>query len=384
KETQTKQFEKREVNFQQFSGSASCRKCHQDIYEKHLLTGHHLTSIPAAEKYIKGSFEKGENIFSFHPGLYVSMERRDSGLYQAAFSQGVEKVARRFDIIMGSGTKGQTFLAWQGNNLFQLPITYFTQADAWCNSPGFPDKVIFNRPATVRCLECHATYANKISSIDEEPDAFDHKQIIYGVECEKCHGEGDKHVLYETEHPGETPGKYIINPGKLSRQQSLDLCALCHGGRLSKTQPSFEFTVGKNLADYFVKDTSGGPANIIDVHGNQYGLLQQSKCFKNTSSLTCVTCHNTHENERGKLALFSARCMTCHKPEDHNFCKNTKVSKKLLKSNCIDCHMPKEPSMSVAVILEGKQLPTPALLRTHFIKVYSEIKKAALPATSIN
>src|ERR1700733_13637850 len=72
------------VNFQQFAGSATCGKCHKKIYESHLLTNHFLTSAPASEKAIKGSFEKDKNLFPFNPGLVVIMEKRDSGLYQVA------------------------------------------------------------------------------------------------------------------------------------------------------------------------------------------------------------------------------------------------------------------------------------------------------------
>lgn len=368
--------ETRNVNFRQFAGSSTCAYCHNKIYETHVKTGHYLTSKPALEKYILGSFESGKNIYPFKPGLFVAMEKRDSGIFQVAYLKGVEKAARRFDIIMGSGAKGQTFLSWKNDNLFQLPITYFTATNEWCNSPGFPGKVIYNRPVTSRCLECHSTYFNVISAPNKEPEEFDHKQIIYGIDCEKCHGPAAKHVEYQMQNPNETIGKYIINPTGFSRQQSLDLCALCHGGRLQKTKPSFEFIPGDKLADYFVKNTTGPATKTIDVHGNQYGLLSESKCFTASATLTCITCHNSHENERGNLTIFSQRCITCHNKEHGTFCKTNSLSTSKLKVNCINCHMPKQPSMSIAVLLPGAVLPTPAMIRTHLIKVYpDELKK---------
>jgi hypothetical protein len=33
--------------------------------------------------------------------------------------------------------------------------------------------------------------------------------------------------------------------------------------------------------------------------------LAESKCFKNSKTLTCVTCHNTPDDEVGKTASFS-------------------------------------------------------------------------------
>ena len=154
---------KRTVNFQQFAGSVTCANCHKNIYDSHIRTGHYFTSRPAMEKYIKGSFERGENIFPFNKDFLLQWKKGIVVYTRSPTPKVLKKAARRFDIAVGSGTKGQTFLWWRGNNLFQLPITYFTETNQWCNSPVFPDKVIFVRPVTSRCLECHSTYVNTIS-----------------------------------------------------------------------------------------------------------------------------------------------------------------------------------------------------------------------------
>jgi hypothetical protein len=362
-------------DFKKFAGSAACANCHKNIYEKHIHTAHYLTSQPAFKKYIKGSFDIGKNIYPFDEYVVVAMEERDSGFYQVEYYKGIEKKARRFDIVVGSGTMGQSFLYWMHNQLFQLPITYFTAANMWSNSPGYPDKVVFNRPITSRCLECHSTYAKTISAIGKEPEEFDHNQMIYGVDCEKCHGPAAKHVEFQTQNPKETQAKYIINPAALSRVQNLELCALCHGGRLHKTKPSFEFTAGDTLANFFVMDTTAPNPDNIDVHANQYGLLRASKCFRMSSTLTCNSCHSTHENEKGKTTLFSQRCMACHNKEHGTFCKINPSLVTSIKSNCIDCHMPLKSSRAIAVMLPGDNIPTAALIRSHYISIYPEESK---------
>lgn len=378
-QVQDKTDNDKKTSFNQYAGAAACIVCHKNIYESFAQTSHSFTSMPASEKSIKGSFKPGKNIFPFHPGLYVEMEKRDSGLFEVAYSKGTERIAKRFDIVTGSGAKGQTYLTWYKNELFQLPISYLTSANQWANSPGFPpQRIVFNRPITSRCMECHSTYASVISPPGKEPEEYDHNQILYGVECERCHGPGEKHVQYETRYPKDPIARYIVNPARLSRQQNLDLCALCHGGRLQKTKPSFEFIAGDRLDQFFVKDTLAPNSNSIDVHGNQYGLLQESKCFRLSTTMTCNTCHNTHENERGNVTLFSQRCMTCHNKEHNTFCKINPSLVSSISSNCIDCHMPKQPSMSVALLLPGDMLPTAALIHTHLIKVYPEESKKIL------
>ena len=202
---------------EQFAGSATCITCHKSIYDTHINTAHYLTSRPASEKYIKGSFEPGKNFYAYNNSVRIAMEKREDGFYQVEYFRETEKKAHRFDIVIGSGTMGQSYLYWMNNHLFQLPITYFTAANAWSNSPGFPDKVLFNRIITSRCMECHTTFAKPISEPDKDPEEFANDKIIFGVDCEKCHGPAQKHVEFHTQNPGQLIAKYIINPAKLTK-----------------------------------------------------------------------------------------------------------------------------------------------------------------------
>ena len=364
--------------YSQFAGSASCAGCHKNIYNSHLLTEHHLSSATVTVSNIMGSFEKERNKFFFHNDTYVAMEKRDSGFYQAEYFNDEEEKNGRFDIVIGSGRKGQSYLSWVGNSLVQMPITFFTAAKSWSNSPGFPiDKARYYRPITSRCLECHATFFDKTSKPAAVPEQFNHDRIIYGVDCEKCHGPAAKHVQFQTENPQIKKANFIINPTHLSRQQNLDLCALCHGGRLNKIKPSFQFQPGDKLADYFSVNKNTVEVTSIDVHGNQLGLLSASKCFM-LSQLTCTNCHNTHENENNKIALFSQRCQACHSYGHEKTCKMVSSIGPSITQNCIDCHMPRQPSQTIAVNLQGSDTLTPVLMRTHYIKIYPDETKKVL------
>jgi len=370
---------KKDIDFQDFAGSSKCQKCHADIYKDHIQTSHFSTSAQALKRNIKGSFKKGENIFTYNPDLYVAMEKRDTGLYQVVYYKGEEKIALQFGLTIGSGTKGQSFMRWQDNKLFQLPLTYYSIAGKWANSPGFPNKVQYERPITARCMECHTTYADIISPAEMEPEEFDRNRIILGVDCEKCHGSGAEHVKFYSENPNEKEGKYITNPSKLTRQQNLDLCALCHGGRLERKAPSFTYAVGDSLSVFFNTNSlnkTGRNYISVDVHGNQYGLMSASKCFLKSNTMTCNSCHDIHRNERGKTELFSTRCQTCHSGEHKKTPQLLTVPESAIKSNCIDCHMALEPSHSIVLNTSGMETPKAAAFRSHFISVYNnETKK---------
>lgn len=361
--------------YSEYAGSQACAACHKNIYDTHIHTAHFHTSEQANENNVKGSFEKGKNTFQFSDKEYVAMERRNGRLYQVDYVNGKENMAQPIDITTGSGKRGQTYLYWEENKLFQMPISYFTSLDQWTNSPGYANRVVFNRPITVRCLECHSTYFEKASDDQAGNDEYSKTNIIYGVDCEKCHGPGARHITFHKNNPDEKQPHFIISTGKLTRQQNLDLCRLCHGGKLVKIRPSFTFQAGDSLSGFFVIPPDYPDPNGIDVHGNQYGMLASSKCFRG-SQMTCVTCHDPHSNQEGMLAGFSAKCMNCHNTEHNSFCKLKHKEKYNITANCIDCHMPELNSKAITVLLQGETTPAPASMRTHYISVYpGETKK---------
>ncbi len=361
---------------EQFAGSAKCASCHKEIYESFVHTAHNLTSQTASESAIKGSFDEGKNKFPYFYFTTVAMEKRDSGLYQVLYYHNAEKLNMRFDLVIGSGTRGQSFGSWKNNRIFQLPVSYLTSADAWCNSPGYPNyEPVFNRRIVARCLECHSTYFKDIST-KAHPAEFDRNQIVYGVQCESCHGPGEKHVEFQQQNPEEKKGRYIISTSLFSRQQKLDMCNYCHNNTIKTEKPPFDFLPGDTLTETTPATKINIDSQSIDVHGNQYGLLRSSKCFIVSGTMDCSSCHNTHRQERGDLELFSRKCMTCHSEANGNFCKMSQLPVSVIKSNCIDCHMPKKQSKTLTLELEGKPKNTPATLRSHLIAIYlNESKK---------
>jgi hypothetical protein len=358
-------------DYADYAGSDKCLACHADITHSFFHTAHYLSTRPASAASIMGSFAKGKNVYVYDSTHTVVMEERADGFYQVGYLKGEERLARRIDIVVGSGTKGQTYITRNNNELYQLPVSYFTIAHQWANSPLYPrSPILFNRPITSRCLECHSTFVKQLTFPLDQPESFDSTQIVYGVDCEKCHGPGSRHVDFHTRNPQEKTARFIISAAGFSRMQSLELCAICHGGRMQKTQPSFTWLPGQPLSDYFVVDTARPDPDHIDVHGNQYGLLRASRCFQESGTMTCVTCHNPHRNERTDMAVFSQRCMSCHSPGHGAICKLTSTIGPSISANCIDCHMPLRPSQSITELLPGHSTPTAAMIRSHLIKIY--------------
>jgi len=359
-----------------YAGSAACAGCHKDIYESHIRTAHYLDSRPATKEAIKGSFSNGNNRFAYNQWMEVKLEEKGDKFFQTAFINGTEYQSKPFDIVIGSGRKGQSYLYWDDNKLFQLPVSYYTPLNSWCNSPGFPSRMIkFNRMIPAECLECHGTYAH----VEEDANnnvSYDKNQIIYGIDCERCHGPAAKHVAFHRQHPDSKTASDIIIIKQLTRQQKLDACALCHSGFRQAKQPRFSFQTGDKLDDYSLARYSPDSLSNLDVHGNQYGLLAASKCFQ-LSNMDCSSCHNPHKNEANSPTVFSQRCLNCHADTKHTSLQLPN-EKMLIKNNCIDCHMPVLPSQKIALMVANSKDLVPDMIRTHRIGIYPEKTKAFL------
>jgi len=358
-----------------FAGSASCSSCHKEIYKSHIQTAHYHDSRPASKESIKGSFARGRNNFIYNRFTKVLLEQKKDQFFQAALINEIEFQREPFDIVIGSGRKGQTYLYWKNNDLFQLPVSYYTALNSWCNSPGFPTAYVrFDRPITTQCLECHTTYV-KENELSGNLNSFDKNKIIYGVDCERCHGPAADHVAFHKEKPNEKKAQFIINSKTMNRQQRLDACALCHSGFRNAIKPPLSFMVGDKLDDFSSAGYSADSVATLDVHGNQYGLLTSSKCFKMSLQLDCSSCHNVHINEVNSPKIFSQRCMNCHSEKTHNNCKMQPVKGLSLNENCIDCHMPLLPSQAIQLNVGNADKPVPDLLRTHRVAIYEEKTK---------
>ncbi|WP_422350946.1 multiheme c-type cytochrome [Flagellimonas sp.] len=361
------------INGQGFAGSNNCIDCHGHIFQSHIETAHFQSSRLADSISIKGSFNKN-NSYLLNDEIVFLMHSRADGFYQDAFLRADSSLvdSKRMDIVIGSGTKGQTYLNWQEDELFQLQVSYFEPSGSWVNSPGYPSGVFApNRPIRQRCLECHVTFAEN-KNVFNKPHAYDKSKFIYGIDCERCHGPSVGHVNYHLAHPNETEAKKILSYSHFTQKQKLQACALCHSGakRRMEERP-FSFMAGDTLQDYPNPDYDNTSLGSLDVHGNQYGLLLASSCFKKSKAMDCSSCHDPHKNQRGDFESFNAKCIACHQQQGNDIDCAMEVDKRLtVGNNCVECHMPLTSSKSMSIYDSKDSVLVPVKIRTHLIDVY--------------
>ena len=356
-----------------YAGSQACINCHKDIYKAHLNTPHYNTSQWVNTKNVTGDFAIN-NELKLNDSIVYVMTREDK-LYQSAYKNG--KLIRKepFDIVIGSGTKGKTYLYWDESRLYQLPVSSLTDNDRWINSPGYSNtRIHFDRAVIPNCLECHTTFAKNRLPTDFNSNSYVKNEIILGVDCESCHGPSLQHVNAHLKNPQLKDAQHIKDITTLTQQQQLDACARCHSGLRKPLKMPFTFKTGDQLSSFRMPNYRPIDSTAIDVHGNQYGLLTASTCFKQSEALNCTTCHNPHKNQRDNLSVFSEKCISCH--QDTNTHKM--VLTEAMRSNCIDCHMPALNSSAIAfkgLDLNDAIKTDSVKVRTHKIGIYTDISQ---------
>ncbi len=253
--------DKRLPSREDYIGDQACRSCHAEEFNSYQATAHHLTSRVADAHSIAGSFTPGTNLFkTANPSLYFKMTADADGFHQTAVDEvspgkNIE-LSERFDIVVGV-RKSQTYLYWKGDELFELPVSWWSGSDQWINSPGYEDGAVrFDRPIYPRCLECHGSY---FKSLAPPPNKYDPTSLTLGIGCERCHGPGREHVaLYSSTTPPPvnplktSAPKAIVNPASLPRNRQVDACALCHAGSeipFSRRCPSSPETRSTNTSN---------------------------------------------------------------------------------------------------------------------------------------
>jgi hypothetical protein len=153
---------------------------------------------------------------------------------------------------------------------------------------------------------------------------------------------------------------------KVPRDRAIDACAFCHSGQSLVLRPAFTFRPGDAL-DRFLQPKSDTFRQAAGVHTTDQAVrLALSRCYTK-SEMTCVTCHNPHQNEIGQVAEFSRRCQSCHEP---SHCQSIRNGPAELADRCVDCHMPARHAVDTKMVQEGQEFSP--VVRDHWIRVWAD------------
>ena len=312
----------------EFTGSAACRDCHLQIYERwqDTLMANVLQDPRVRPEVILADFDTADPLVTFGP----------------------EDV----DFTYGSKWK-QRYFTEIGDDLFVFPAQWDVQNRVWRRyyaRPGtewwtdyYPADQM-QRPTGPLCDGCHSVnYDLQTKRVTE-----------WNVGCEKCHGAGSAHVV-------DPVASTIINPAVLGDVRADDVCIQCHSQGQPRMNPIgglyYDWPVGYepgdrlsdvwSLEEHHLGEESfthwpEGSAHKNRMQGNDY---VQSQMY--VKGVRCYACHDVHGTEYAAdlIAPGNEVCLSCHQPQLQPGPRgsiefHTRHEPDGEGSQCVACHMP--------------------------------------------
>ena len=336
----------------EYVGLNACADCHADEFRSYQQTAHSqaLAELDPEKEPADAQFD---HLLS---GCSYRVYRADGAFRQRQWLTANEdaELIQDFPVkyLIGSGRHTRSYLIEDDGFLIESPITWYESRQAWGMSPGYDrkDHLGFERAADLGCVACHVGRAENVGGALNRIAI--HEQAIG---CESCHGPGSLHVAARRAAKGATAKsdaattrETIVHPGRLSRQHSESICAQCHlrsdATVFVRDRGVADFRPGHLLSEYRIDYRLSGAAARMKVVGH-VEQMQLSRCYQQSDTLTCTTCHNPHTVARPEEAAaeYRKKCLECHAPAACGLAVDERT-KTEPGDHCAACHMPQSPT----------------------------------------
>jgi Tetratricopeptide repeat/Cytochrome c554 and c-prime len=329
-----------------YVGERKCAGCHREIFKNSMETRHART------------FHRGEELLALplpegplkDPGdpTIIHSIRREKDQIQQTTNQNNKNYKTLVEHAFGTPERYLTMVGRDTDGTARALRTSYHHSGAdtgWDLTSGdvlkpsrpeeFRGKSIDTRDGAIRCLACHTTNV-RLGKQRIGPETQDR-----GIGCEQCHGPGGNHLAAVEAKFSDLA---ILKPNAASS------CVACH-------------TLNEDLSE--LSTPREDPAWVRSPGK----ALTWSRCFSESAGkLSCLTCHDPHENVEKSADFYATRCLSCH--------ATTAAAPPLRacpvnpREKCVSCHMPP---------VRNELLHTS--LTDHYIRIHSEAS-ASKPATT--
>jgi tetratricopeptide (TPR) repeat protein len=354
-----------------YSGTQSCRECHENFYRLWAPSHHGLAMQPfTAELFQTRLTPQAKNLVIGGSGYHVEFDGK-----QAWIQESGPKGNKRYPIVHAMGGKNVFYFLtpMDRGRLQVLPLAYDVRRRSWFDTAasgirhfqdieeepvGWKDpEYTFN----TSCYGCHVSQFTR--NYDLKTDTYNSVWREPGINCEACHGSAVEHVrVCRQAAKGKPPEDLkidVIRPPKYSRKIAGDACAVCH----AKATP---LTVSYKPGDDFFDHFDVGILDLPDYYpdgrdlGENYTYTQWllSPCAK-SGQIDCLHCHTSSGRFRFTEDKNNA-CMPCHAEKVKDASAHSHHSAGSAGSQCISCHMPKTEFARMRRSDHSMLPPTPA------------------------
>jgi tetratricopeptide (TPR) repeat protein len=334
-----------------YTGSASCRSCHEKFYQLWSSSFHGLALQPYTEELGKKQLSPQAKPMAIGKADYQADIEGKTGYVREKGPDGEKKYEIRY--VMGGKNVFYFLTPMDKGRLQVLPLAYDVNRKQWYDTTASHLRHSLERrdqaldwrewPLTFNtlCYNCHVSQLS--ANYDLKTDTYRTAWAEPGINCETCHGPAAEHIkVFEKAPPGKVPEDMkTIRWKNFSPEQKNDACSPCHA-KMRPITPSF--TPGDRYFDHFDLTTLEDPDFYPE--GRDLGenftltLWRMSPCVK-SGKLDCIHCHTSSGRYRFKKdEVANNACLPCHSERVNNAPAHTKHPAGSPGSKCISCHMP--------------------------------------------
>jgi hypothetical protein len=296
------------------TGAQSCAGCHRTQSAQTATPMAHALEPATANPVLAG-----HPALTYKMGAYTWTVTTRNGQSTYAVTDGTNTLS--LPIRWAFGAQAQTWVFEQNGKFYESIVSFYpgenglgiTTGDERLTPQTLEEAMGRElKPMDVKlCFGCHAS------------DAVTSHQLTLstlhpGVTCAHCHQGALDHAS------DASAGDFSSAPPRLrdlSAESLSNFCGQCHR--------SWE-TVVRN-----------GWRGLPDVRFQPYRLAN-SRCFNGIDPrISCIACHDPHQNLVRDDTFYDSRCLACHAPTAKPTSTGPAKLCPVAKSKCVSCHMPK-------------------------------------------
>ena len=334
-----------------YTGSVSCRSCHEKFYQLWSTSFHGLAMQPYLAELAKKQLSPQAKPISIGKVNYQADIEGKNGYVREKGPEGEKKY--EIQQVMGGKNVFYFLTPMERGRLQVLPLAYDVNRKTWYDTAASHLRHSLDRrdealdwrewPLTFNtmCYNCHVSQLS--TNYDLKSDTYRTVWAEPGINCETCHGPAAEHIKAVEKAPkGKVPQNVkMIRWKTFTAEQKNDACSPCHA-KMRPITPSF--VPGKRYFDHFDLVTLEDPDFYPD--GRDLGenftltLWRMSPCVK-SGKLDCIHCHTSSGRYRFKKdEEANNACLPCHAERVKNAPAHTNHKAEGAGNKCVSCHMP--------------------------------------------
>jgi len=334
----------------EYTGASNCRPCHEKFYQLWASSWHALAMQETNSELAMQPWIRTAPVVNVATEKY-QMRTDGQSVWVELVCQGDSK---RYEVsqIMGGKNVYYFLTPFDRGRLQVLPVAYDVNRKEWFDTAGSGVRhFLENRDQALHWTDrsyafnttCYGCHVSQLShNYDVRTDTYLTTWKEPGINCETCHGPGEKHIKVCEEAPKKTvPANLMTLRGgrDFSADQNNANCAQCHA---KAALISSGFSPGELFADHFdlvtLEDNDYYPDGRDLGENYSYTSWLMSPCVA-AGELDCLHCHTSSGRFRQKENPNES-CLPCHqkhvsKAKQHTMHKDGPDS-----PTCISCHMP--------------------------------------------